>query len=288
MNHNPLYKSPAAEQAVMNLYDAALARWPVVYDAHYLPTRHGDTFVVTSGAVDAPPLLLLHGAGSNSAIWLGDVPAYAQHYRVHAIDLLGEAGKSAPNRPPWDSAAYAEWLEDVLDGLRVQQAVLIGISQGGWTILKFAVAQPQRVAQLVLMCPGGVTADRSSFVWRALALSLLGKWGTRRLVRLLYGQQSVPAGVEDIFTVVMSGFKARIGVLPLFSDAELARLTMPTLLLGGSQDALRDVNAIAARLQGLLPRLTVRILPGAGHVMLNTVAPTLAFLAQTTSTERSA
>ncbi len=272
----------------MDLYDGALARWPVAYQTQYVPTRHGDTFVIASGVFDAPPLLLLHGAGSNSAIWLGDVAEYASRYRVYAVDLLGEAGKSAPNRPPWESAAYAEWLEDVLDGLDVEQAVLVGISQGGWTILKFAVAQPQRAAQLVLMCPGGVTADRSSFVWRALALSLLGKWGIRRLVRLLYGQQAVPAGVEDIFTVVMSGFKSRIGVLPLFSDAELARLTMPTLLLGGSQDALRDVHAIAARLQGLLPRLTVRILPGAGHVMLDTVAPALAFLAQTTSTERSA
>ncbi len=288
MNNSPLYKSPAAEQAVMNLYEAALARWPVACETRYVPTRHGDTFVIASGSLGAPPLFLLHGAGSNSAIWLGDVPAYASRYRVYAVDLLGEAGKSAPNRPPWDSAAYAEWLMDVLDGLGVDQAVLVGISQGGWAILKFAVAQPQRVTQLVLMCPGGVTADRPSFIFRAVALSLLGQWGARRMIRLLYGSQPVPAGVEEIFTVVISGFKSRLGVLPLFTDAELAQLTMPTLLLGGSQDALRDLNGIAARLRQHLPQLTVTILPGAGHALLNTVGPAMAFLAQTTSTERSA
>jgi pimeloyl-ACP methyl ester carboxylesterase len=76
----------------------------------------------------------------------------------------------------------------------------------------------------------------------------------------------------------MKHFNARIGVLPIFSDQELQRLTMPTLLLGGSKDALRDMAKIAARLQKLLPHLAVTIIPGAGHALLNTTQYIVPFL----------
>src|SRR5690349_12938367 len=108
-----VYKTPAGEQAVMALYDATLARWPVPCETSTIPTRYGDTFVVASGEPTAPPLVLLHGAGTNSAIWIGDVGTFSRRYRVYAVDLIGEAGKSAPNRPDWNRPAYAEWLCDV-------------------------------------------------------------------------------------------------------------------------------------------------------------------------------
>jgi len=153
MTAHSIYKSPAGERAVMAWYDAALASWPVPYEALNVPTRHGNAFVLASGASgkeSGTPLILLHGAGTNSAMWAGDVAAYSPQYRVYAVDLLGEPGKSAPNRPAWDSPAYAEWLGDVLDALKIERASLLGLSQGGWTALKFAVYQPRRVESLVV------------------------------------------------------------------------------------------------------------------------------------------
>lgn len=278
MTHEAIYKSEAGEQAVMAMYDAALSHWPVPYETMLLPTRHGDTFVIASGDVSAPPLILLHGAGSNSAIWAGDTAAYSRHYRVYAVDLIGEPGKSAPNRPAWEGAAYAEWLEDVFNGLHIEQAVVVGISQGAWTALKFSVVNPERIEKLILICPGGIIPDRPSFLIRAIGLSLLGQWGTRRLIRALFGAQPVPEGVEDTVALVMGNFKGQFGVLPIFTDAELRRLTMPTLLLGGGRDVMRDLPKIAARLRGLLPHLEVTIFPAAGHVVLNTVGTVLDFL----------
>jgi pimeloyl-ACP methyl ester carboxylesterase len=278
MTSTSIYKTPAGEKAVMTLYDTLLDGWPVPYEKLTIPTRHGSTFVITSGEPAAPPLVLLHGAGANSAVWAGDVVEYSRHYRVYAVDLLGEPGKSAPNRPAWDSPAYAEWLEDVFDALKIDAATLIGISQGGWTALKFTAHAPGRVNRLVLMTPGGVVPGGMSFLVKVVLFSLLGERGIRRMVRSLFGSQPIPDGVEDIIVLIMRNFKPRVGILPIFSDQELQRLTMPTLLLGGTQDVLFNLRKIAARMQGLVPHLEVIIIPGAGHALLNTTGHVMSFL----------
>lgn len=276
-----IYKSVAGKQAVMAVYEDVLAHWPVPYTTIMVPTRHGDTFVIRSGNEQGRPLLLLHGAGGNSAMWAGDVAAYGRDHHVYAVDLIGEAGKSAPNRPPWDGPAFAEWLAEILDYLELDKLTLIGISQGAWAALKYAVAHPDNVDRLVLISPGGIVPDRLSFILRAVGASMLGRGGVRRMVRLLYASQDVPAGVEEITALIMENFRSRMGVLPLFSDEALSRLTMPTLLLGGDEDALRDLEKIAGRLWPLLPRLTVSIIPGGGHALLHTAPHILTFLAAT-------
>ena len=280
MTSQSIYKSPAGERAVMAVYDRVLADyWPAPYRTSTLPTRHGDTFVIACGDETAPALVLLHGAGSNSAIWAGDVVEYSRHFRVYAVDLPGEPGKSAPNRPAWDSPAYAEWLEDVFDALNLEKAALLGVSQGGWTALKFATYQPERVEKLVLLCPGGIVPDRTSFYIRFLPLLLLGRWGVRRANRMLFGDQPVPEEADEYLTLMMTHFKPRTGVVPVFSDEELRRLTMPVLLLGGTQDAIRDTEKIAARMGELVSHLTAVFIPGAGHVLLDTRDYIVPFLA---------
>ncbi|HUM70794.1 MAG TPA: hypothetical protein PLK31_18345, partial [Chloroflexota bacterium] len=96
--------------------------------------------------------------------------------------------------------------------------------------------------------------------------------------RLLYGRQPIPDGVEEIMITVTRHFKARMGVLPIFTDDELRRLTMPTLLVGGAIDALRDMTKIAERLRPLLPHFSATILPDAGHVVLDSVSVIAPFL----------
>jgi pimeloyl-ACP methyl ester carboxylesterase len=280
MNTETLYKTVEGEKAVMAVYDAALKNWPVAHETQIISSRHGDTFVIANGSALAPALILLHGAGGNSTMWAGDVTDYSRHYRVYAVDLLGEAGKSAANRPAWDSPAFAEWLEDIFNGLKIEHATLVGISQGAWTALKFAVVMPDRLDKLVLIAPGGIVPDRTSFIIRAIGLTLLGKWGIKRLVRALFGDQKVPASVIDTVVQTSTQFKPRLGILPIFSDDELRRLTMPVLLLGGTKDIMRDLNKIEARLRNLLPHLKTVIIPGAGHALLYTTQSVLEFLTE--------
>jgi pimeloyl-ACP methyl ester carboxylesterase len=116
-----------------------------------------------------------------------------------------------------------------------------------------------------------------SFVLRAIPLSFLGRWGSERINRMVFDPQPIPEEVNEVTTLTMNHFKSRIGVLPIFSDEELQRLTMPTLLLIGKEDALRDARKIAERMRKLVPQLTAMIIPQAGHALYNRPATSCRF-----------
>src|SRR5262245_4681597 len=107
-----IYRSAAAERAVRQRYHEILDASPGLAERRVVPTREGDTFVLVCGPQGAPPVVALHGAGANTAMWLGQITALARHLRVYAVDVIGEPGLSAPSRPPLASEAYAAWLDD--------------------------------------------------------------------------------------------------------------------------------------------------------------------------------
>lgn len=278
MTTSPLYRSPEGERLVMALYDGVLGNWPLPFDGLTVDTRHGATYVIASGPASAPPLVLLHGACSNAVSWVGDVAEYGRHFRVHAVDLPGEPGRSAPNRPAWRGAAFAEWLGDVLDGLSLARVSVVGLSQGGWVALKFASAAPESIERLVLLAPGGVAPARASFLLRAVPLTLLGRRGAEAINRITFGSQQIYPAAVEFMDAIMTHFRPRIEPQPLLTDAELARLTMPTLLVVGARDALLPSGKIAARLQRLAPRLSTTVLPHAGHALVGLAPAVTPFL----------
>ena len=287
MTATSIYKSPAGEKEIMALYDAALARWPVAHETFSLSTRHGETFLIASGERSAPPLILLHGAASNAVSWAGDVAAYSPHFRVYAIDIPGDPGKSAQNRLPWDGPGYAEWLEDVLDGLGARKATLLGLSQGGWTALKFATYRPERVDKLVLLTPGGIVPTKKSFILSAVVLSMFGRWGAEKLNRKVFGDQPIHPEVARFMNTIMTHHVARIDREYIFSDEELKRLDMPVLLLGGTEDAIRPMAAVVARMERLVPKLEAALIPNMGHVLVNMSERVLPFLMRQDAKEDS-
>lgn len=278
MTTESIYKSPAGEKEIMALYEAVLVHWPIPSQTFTLPTRHGNTFIIAGGETTAPPLILLHGSASNAVSWAGDVSVYASRFRVYAVDIPGDPGKSAPNRLPWDGPGYAEWLADVLDGLNIQATALLGLSHGGWTTLKFAVHYPERVNKMVLLTPGGIMPTRPSFILRAVFFSLLGRWGAQKLNRFVFGRQPIHPDALKFMDAIMTHFRARIDKEYLFSDAELARLNMPILVLGGTEDVIRPVDQIIARLRKFAPQLQAEMIPEMGHVLVGTTERIIPFL----------
>src|SRR5215469_9268527 len=117
---NGIYTTKEGQRLVEEQYRKFLKYWPAANRQFPVSTRQGDTFVITCGEESGPPTLLLQGA---------------QRSRLFAIDMIGEPGLSVPSRPPLASEAYALWLDDVMSGLGLERASLVGISLGGWLAL---------------------------------------------------------------------------------------------------------------------------------------------------------
>jgi len=288
MSDTRIYRTEEGRRLVLAAYDALLERWPVALERLTVDTNLGETFVLASGPVDAPPLVLLHGAGSNSGVWIGEIGRLARNRRVFAVDLPGEPGRTCEVRSPWHGPALGDWLLSVMDRLGLERASLLGLSQGGWTALKAATSAPARVCSLLLLSPGGITRDNLWFAVRAGLYQCLGDSGHARIRRMVFGRERVPAEMERFLTLVMREFKPRLEMLPLFSDEQLRQLTMPTLVLVGSEDRLRSPGPIIARVQRLVPTATAEIVPGASHALLDGFQRVERYLAEWTPVSASA
>ncbi|MFG2396043.1 alpha/beta fold hydrolase [Streptomyces lydicus] len=274
-----IYKSEAGARELRRRYREALDAWPVPAEHLRVPTREGETFVVVSGPEDAPPVVLLHGAGANTTMWQDDITTWARHFRTYALDLVGEPGLSAPSRPPLASDAPARWLDDVLDALGIARAAFVGTSLGGWLALDYATRRPERVDRLALLCPGGVGRQKMGWLFKALLLRPLGAWGVRRSAGTVAGlDRPEHRAVLDQLVLTFAQFKPRTERLPVFPDDVLRRLAMPVQVTVGGRDALFDSADTARRLARCVPHATVHVLPEAGHALLGQTDAVLTFL----------
>jgi len=92
-----LYKSPEYETKLMAIYDTKMAEWPLPYEDVYVNTDYGNVHVIVSGPEDAPALLLIHASAIAGWSWKDNVKELGQHYRIYAVDSIGEVGKSVLN-----------------------------------------------------------------------------------------------------------------------------------------------------------------------------------------------
>jgi pimeloyl-ACP methyl ester carboxylesterase len=275
----PIYTSPDGARAVEQRYRELLDGWPVPADHLRVPTREGETFVVASGPPDAPPLVLLHGSGSNTLMWAPDVAAWSERFRVYAVDLIGEPGLSAPARPPLTSGAYPLWFGDVLDALGVARAAVVAVSLGGWLALDFATRHPERVERLALLTPAGVATAKVTGLIGAVLLKLFGEWGKQRSMEVLLGPEvRRQRGSAEFVRLLTRHHRYRREPVLLVDDEALHRATMPVLAVLGGRDAFIDTPRTAQRLSRLVPSATVRVLPGIGHLLPAQTAPVLEFL----------
>ncbi|GAA1585887.1 alpha/beta hydrolase [Actinomadura kijaniata] len=274
---NEVYRSPEGRRLVEGRYRELLASWPVPVERRHVPTRRGDTFVVSAGPPDAPPLVLLHGSGGNALTWRDDMPVWAGRFRVHAVDVLGEPGLSEPVRLPLADEEHALWLDEVLGGLEVDRAAVAGMSLGGRLALDYAVRRPGRVERLVLLCPGGVGRQKTGAVLLASLLLPFGRRARIRAMDLVLGPR--PATPQDreigeYVAFVHENFRPRRDRLPVFSDADLASLTMPVLVIVGDRDPMFDSRATLRR----LPRAEHVLLENTGHLIVGQARRVLDFL----------
>ena len=108
-----------------------------------------DSVWVEHVAGDGVPVVLLHPGIGDSRVWDPVMPGLSGH-RVVRYDVRGYGRSPAPTA----EFSLLEDLTTVLDQLQLERVLLVGCSMGGSTALSLALAEPDRVHGLVLLCPG--------------------------------------------------------------------------------------------------------------------------------------
>jgi pimeloyl-ACP methyl ester carboxylesterase len=276
----PVFKSAEGREKILSRYRSLIARLPVPYKESMVATSFGETYLLEAGREEAPPVLMLHGSCSNSAMWIGDIPALSERHRVLCADIVGEAGNSAPNRLRLATDDYARWTGEVLDALEIRRSALVGNSLGGWIALQTASLFPERITHLVLIAPSGLVPIRPGYLFRLLYHGMRGEKGMESLARLMYGGDAVPAEVIEVSRLIMDNYNPIMCALRVLTDSELGRLAMPVLYIAGANDVTADTKKAADRLRRLVPHAGIERIPDHGHVVYDTMDRVMPFLSQ--------
>jgi len=186
------------------------------------------------------------------------------------------------------SLAALPAVQAVLDAAAVQDHLdLCGTSYGGLIAVRLTQAHPGQIHRLALLEPAGLGRELPGRV-RLAAVPLLSRailarpgargirWELRQLTTSLrlppereqtlvaYLLASARAGDRRWFARALRRFTDRRGQREILSDAELAALACPTLVVWGERDRFFP-TVHARRAATLIPRSIMRMVPGAGH-----------------------
>ncbi len=151
-----IYKSDEGRRAMAHWYEHFVARLGTEVEFVQVETRFGQTNVLVTGPKDAPPLWCFHGAMASAPAALAQVPELARRFRIYFPDTVGQPGRSTEMRLDWQGLEHGHWVVDVLDGLGVSSIRAIGVSLGGYVLLRAAQVAPERVERAVFWVPGGL------------------------------------------------------------------------------------------------------------------------------------
>ena len=229
------------------------------------------------------PLVLLHGFTSSTYSWKDVFEPLSKNFRVIAVDLKGFGFSGKPDGD-YSRRAQATLVAHLLDNLKIEKAWLCGNSMGGEIALNFALQNPGRVVGLILVDSAGVNVPGSgSLAPRYLLLPVVGRLVT---ALALTSDKLVRQGLEKSFydrTKVteervatyyrplqtrggqLAAVRARKQANEFPIEPELSRISIPTLIIWGAQDALIPIAA-GHKISKLIKESKLVIFDSCGHL----------------------
>ncbi len=270
----------------------------VTFDEHgqQLPHREHSRFAdiegvrvhyQEAGALDAPPLILIHGFCASTHVWRAVfLPLAESGFRVIAPDLLGYGFSEKPRDGAYTFEAQARMLNGLMEHLNIERAMLVGSSYGGAVAATCALDYPSRVSKLVLI--GAVINDEPvrQPIARLATAPLVGELVTpfmvdsRRLSRwrqkkkilatgspLLYDEERLDAHHRPLRAA--SAHRAVLRTLRNWQAGRIEQqahdIKQPTLLIWGENDLeipLRHGESLHEK----MPEARLVILRRCGHL----------------------
>lgn len=245
-------------------------------------TGHGGVrlHVRDAGPEDGAPILLIHGWSQHHLSWSKQLRGpLAREFRLIAPDLRGHGASEKPDAPEnYDrSAPWAGDIAAIIAALGLRRPVLVGWSMGGWVACDYlrehgdaAIGGLVLVGSPVLVTPE-LAATRRPEARADGAYSDDQPTQLAAILDFVKACAAAPLSKRDLATMV--GFNmlvpphirraARLRAVDY--RAELARLTVPALVIQGAAERICTPPMFEA-VKAALPGAAVAVIPGAGHL----------------------
>jgi pimeloyl-ACP methyl ester carboxylesterase len=271
------FRSPQAAREYLDAYDAVVSKSPMRVEQSTVATPFGETYVLSAGSADGPALVAFHGKALSSTMWLSHLPVLAETHRVHLIDTVGDMNKSVGTAVMATREEVVRWTDTVLEGLRITNAAIVAHSYGAWIATTYAIAQPERVERLALLCPAAVfSAVRPAWLASAIythmirprtktARNFISTSITPTTRARLHDSDFGP--VIDQYVIGVPRFRGSMqDARPCTYDANaLAALTMPVLVIIGADETVCNGPRSAKIAHQRLPNARVELVADANH-----------------------
>lgn len=259
---------------------------PLVFDESRRLPSHDGASIYTVSRGSGMPFLFSHGVTIDSRVWVKQFAALPREgvrvvafdHRGHGESTVGDTGHSIEN--------LANDVRTVIEGLDLADVVVVGHSMGGVAAQVFALHHAgvvtARVRGLVLLCTFARTPLAAAMQFRGTAQRVSGwldlvalmrrpELGTA-LARIGFGRRPLASQVELARKMLASCplETSRDAIVPLIGldlTSELARIDIPTLVVGGTSDRLTP-PAESRRLARHIRGAHLELVEGAGHMLM--------------------
>jgi pimeloyl-ACP methyl ester carboxylesterase len=225
------------------------------------------------------PVVLIHGFPLNRKMWQPQLDNLARSgYRVICPDLQG-FGESRLCGQPVTMSRYADAVITLLDSLDIDRAVIGGMSMGGYVLFNLVERYPQRLLGVMFLVTRAAADDTAGREKRTLLATEVEDGNLRAVpdafARVLFAPQTAEEKPELVSEVRqwMESTSAQGVVAGLLAmrDREdyvdrLDQFNLPALVVGAELD-LAVPPEHARVLAGGLPDASLKIIPGAGHMV---------------------
>ncbi len=266
-----MFKSEKAESEYLQAYDATLKLWDTPIEEADVKTSFGIAHVIISGAKDAPAMVLLHGINASSTMWYPNVKALSQQYRVYAIDLIEEPGKSVSEEVINTREDIVKWYNEVFDHFKLKKISLVGASRGGWLAMALAL-HSTRIQKVVLLSPAqAITAIKvkHNILYDLFDVMFPKKKRLKKSLEIFsYNVDRIADAFKNQYYIATQKAKKNTSLLAMtpFTDKELKALRIPVLLLVGDHDIINDQKSLD-RAKELMPNVKTGTIKDAGHFL---------------------
>ena len=266
-----IYKTVEGAARIEALYDEALAALGVDYESRWVDTRSGETHVLVVGPEDAPPVVFLPGGNFLNPTCLRWFLPLARDYRLYAPDIVGQPGRSAQVRPSSKGDGHAFWVEDVMSGLGLERAPLVGLSYGAGVAIRAMGVVPERISRAALISPSAIATGPVARMLLEVGVPML-------LYRLRSTHERLLAAAKPLMTepdervirqlgVVYRDIKLDAGLPRIATEEELRGFAGPVAVFASEDDVFFPAPAVLERAREIFPSLIhAELLEGSHHV----------------------